>query len=97
MKIEAVCTMVVFGIAPRYPEPGITSSLMDKNGRTYELVFFGETMRSFLDALHVRKLHQARGKKVFVELDKNEKLVGISGYYYPAGIVPCSLEFSSWQ
>lgn len=97
MKIEAVCTMVIFGIAPRFPEPGITLSLMDKNGRTYELVFFGEHMRGWFDAMHVRKLHQARGKKCFVELDKVDNLVGISGYYYPQGIVPCAQEFSVWH
>lgn len=95
MKIEAVVTMIIYGIAPRFPDLGITVTLMDHQGRMYKLVFFGKELRGVFDAIHIRKLHQARGKKVYIEFDQNENPVAISGYYYPGEPVPCNKEFSA--
>jgi hypothetical protein len=95
MQIPVQCTSIIFGIRHDLTQPGVSCTLIDQDYKTYSLVFIeADAVRDVFTAFAVSKLHTARGKWVFLELDDTGKALGISGYDYSTIIAYCDPELS---
>jgi hypothetical protein len=95
MQIPVQCVSIVFGIRRDFYQPGISSTMISQDQKVHSLVFLDtHAVRDVFTAFDCTKLHNARGKYVFLELDEKGKLLGISGYERKTIIAYCDPDLS---